>query len=75
MARTKIHRTTVDLDVKALERAQEVLGTSTIRETIDKALHEVDRYEALRRGADLILQGGLALIEPEDLAALRKLRR
>ncbi|HEV8686711.1 MAG TPA: hypothetical protein VGQ84_05505 [Gaiellaceae bacterium] len=50
-------------------------GTSTIRETIDKALHEVDRYDALRRGADLILQGGLPLIEPEDLAALRKVRR
>jgi Arc/MetJ family transcription regulator len=75
MARTKIHRTTVDLDLKALERAQEVLGTSTIRETIDKALHEVDRYEALRRGADLILEGGLPLIEPDDLAALRRVRR
>jgi hypothetical protein len=52
-----------------------VRGTSTIRETIDKALQEVDRFDALRRGADLILQGGLPLIEPEDLAALRKVRR
>jgi Arc/MetJ family transcription regulator len=75
MARTTIHRTTVDLDLMALERAQEVLGTSTIRETIDKALHEVDRYEALRRGADLILEGGLPPIEPDDLTALRKVRR
>lgn len=70
-----IHRTTVDLDVAALERAREVLGTTTIRETIDRALHEVDRVARLRRGADLILAGDPGLVLPEDLAKLREPRR
>ena len=66
------HRTTVELDMRAVRRAQEILGTKTIRETIDRALHEVVRYDALRRGADLIRAGGLGIVRPEDLSGLRK---
>jgi Arc/MetJ family transcription regulator len=63
---------TVELDMEAIRRAQKLLGTTTIRETIDRALREVDRREALRRGADLIRAGGLNIVRPEDLPGLRK---
>ena len=65
-------RTTVELDMALVQRAQEVLGTKTIRETIDEALREVDRRDALRRGAEMINKGGLNLATPEDLAQLRR---
>lgn len=77
-ARREIHRTTVELDMHALRRARDVLGTSTIRETIDRALHEVDRFAALRRAADTIRSGGLRelnIVRPEDLPDLRKVER
>lgn len=69
------HRTTVELDMKAVRRAQKLLGTKTIRETIDRALREVDRHDALRRGADLIRAGGLDIVRPDDLPGLRKVHR
>jgi Arc/MetJ family transcription regulator len=68
---TRTQRTTVELDQEALERAREVLGTKTIRETIDRALREVQRFHALRRGADLIRAGSLDLVTPGDLVDLR----
>jgi Arc/MetJ family transcription regulator len=37
------HKTTIDIDLELLARAQEVLGTKGIKDTIDKALHEVWR--------------------------------
>ena len=52
-----------------------MLGTKTMRETIDKALGEVERHEALRRGADVIRKGGLNIVRPEDLPRLRRVRR
>jgi Arc/MetJ family transcription regulator len=72
---TRTQRTTVELDQEALQRARAVLGTKTIRETIDRALHEVERHHALRRGADLIRAGGLDLVSPEDLGELRSRRQ
>jgi hypothetical protein len=68
-------RTTVELDLAAVRRAQELLGTSTIHETIDRALREVDRRAALRAGADLIRTGRLDIVRPEDVPRLRKARR
>ncbi len=70
----RIHRTTIDLDRDALERAQQILGTRTIRDTVDKALREVDRVAALRRAADLILAGDPDFVTPEELAELRRNR-
>src|SRR5918996_2234033 len=48
----KLHRTTVDVDVDAFERARALLGTRGYRDTIDRALREVDRQAALRRAGD-----------------------
>ena len=68
-------RTTVELDMRRVRRVQKMLGTKTMRETIDKALHEVERHETLRRGADVIRKGGLNIVRPEDLPRLRRARR
>jgi Arc/MetJ family transcription regulator len=67
-----IHRTTIDLDLDAVERAKELLGTTTIRDTVDKALREVDRRAALRAFADAIRKGNLGATTPEELAKLRR---
>ena len=71
----RTRRTTVELDMRRVQRVQKMLGTKTMRETIDKALHEVERHEALRRGADVIRKGSLNIVRPEDLPTLRKARR
>jgi Arc/MetJ family transcription regulator len=68
----RIKRTTIDLDLDAVERARALLGTTTIRETIDKALREVARREALKRAADLIRKGGNNFPTPEQLVEIRK---
>jgi len=69
-----IQRTTLDLDVAELEQAKRVLGTRTKRETVNRALREVNRMAALRRAADLVRQGGLNIVRPEDLPVLRRAR-
>jgi predicted RNase H-like HicB family nuclease len=51
------------------------LGSKTMRDTIDKPLNEVERHDALRRGANVIRKGGLNIVRPEDLAGLRRARR
>jgi predicted O-methyltransferase YrrM len=74
----RLHRTTIDIDVEAFERAREVLGTRGYRDTIDRALREVDRREALRRAAALVRGGGLRklnVVQPEDLPKLRRVER
>ena len=68
-------RTTVELDMRKVRRVQKMLGTKTMRETIDKALHEVERHDALRRGADVLRKGGLNIVRPDDLPKLRQVRR
>jgi len=68
------HRTTVDVDVDAYNEARRALGTRGYRDTINEALREVTRVHALRRGADLIRQGGLNLVTPDELTELRKTR-
>jgi len=69
-----IKRTTVDLDLDELSAAREILGTQTTRDTINTALREVRRRAALARAAEMIALGGLDIIEPEELAALRRAR-
>jgi Arc/MetJ family transcription regulator len=72
LARTQ--RTTLEIDVDELQRAKQNLRTSTNRETVDKALREVNRMHALRRAADLIRAGGLNVVRPEEVPELRRSR-
>ena len=65
-------RTTLVIDADELEQAQKVLGTKTARDTVNRALREVNRQAALHRAAALVRQGGLEIVSPEDLAQLRR---
>jgi Arc/MetJ family transcription regulator len=69
-----IKRTTVDLDIEELEQAKETLGTGTTRETINTALREVNRRAALARAAGLIERGDFEVVQPDELAELRRTR-
>ncbi len=68
------HRTTVDIELEAYEEARRELGTRGYRDTINKALREISRQAALRRGANLIREGKLDLVSPEELAQMRHAR-
>jgi Arc/MetJ family transcription regulator len=70
----KLHRTTVDVDVEAFSRAREALGTRGYRATINEALRQVGRREALQRAADLVRRGGLSILAPEELEQIRRSR-
>ena len=44
-----MRKTSVDIDDHLIERVRDVLGTSSIKETIDSALREVLRVDARRQ--------------------------
>ena len=58
-----MRKTSVDVDDLLLGQVRDVLGTSSIKETIDGALREVMRAEARRREIR-----ALAVMEGLDLA-------
>lgn len=64
-----MHKTTLLLDEKKLRRAQKVLGTKGIRDTIDRALEEVLTLQARRRLLErLSRMKGLELDNPTVMA-------
>jgi Arc/MetJ family transcription regulator len=64
-------KTSVDIDMAHLEQARAILGTSTIRETIDAAFREVIRVAAVRGLVDSAEGGAFAaLLEPDAERAL-----
>lgn len=69
------HRTTVDVDLDAFERARAVLGTRGYKDTVNEALKAVDRGAQLRRAADLVRAGELDLPSPTELETLRRRSR
>ncbi len=66
------HRTTLELDLVELRRAKKTLGTKTTRDTVNRALREVNRQADLRAAAALVRAGGLNIVQPEDLSELRR---
>ena len=58
-----MRKTSVDIDDDLIEQARGLLGTSSIKETIDRALHEVVRAAARRQEIR-----ALAVMEGLDLA-------
>jgi hypothetical protein len=68
---SKTHRTTLEVNPVELERAKKTLGTKTTRDTVNRALQEVNRQADLRAAAALVRAGGLNIVQPEDLPELR----
>jgi Arc/MetJ family transcription regulator len=52
----------VDIDERALRAARAELGTRTIKETVNRALHQAgrDRDDAVRKSLDALARGDLA---------------
>jgi Arc/MetJ family transcription regulator len=56
----------VDIDDDALDRARRVLGTGTMKDTVNKALHEVIDLDRRRRFLDrIVASDGLDLADDE----------
>lgn len=65
-------KTTVDINTEQMEQAQAILGTSTIKETIDLAVRRVISEEARERFIELASSGRFAeLADPEVRRKIR----
>lgn len=70
-----MRRTSVEIDEDRLERAQRVLGTRGIKDTVDRALEEVVRADLRRRLAERV-KSGRGIDRGEDvLEASRRWQR
>lgn len=59
-------KTSVEIDLEKLNRTREILGTESIRDTIDAAFREVIRVAAVRDLVLLAEEGAFgALLEPD----------
>ena len=64
-----MRKTSVVIDDQLIARVRMLLGTSSIRETIDKALREVERREARRQEIRALIEmDGLDLSDPEVMS-------
>jgi Arc/MetJ family transcription regulator len=70
-----MRRTSLEIDEERLARAQRALGTTGIKDTIDRALDEVHRAELRRRLAERIRSGKGIDRGEELLEASRRWRR
>ena len=75
VAKPRLHRTTVDIDLDSYEKAREALGTRGYKDTVNAALREVVRGKALEEVAERIRQGRIPGPTPEELAEMRKPRK
>lgn len=67
-------RTTLDIERELLEKAQRLLGASTYRETVERALGEVvERGEI--RGVLERIEGSDVIWDLDELLAFRRLDR
>lgn len=71
VAQSGRRKTTIEIDIDLLARAQEVLGTKGVKETVDKALEEVWRAEMRRRLIERLRTGEGLDLGPEMLKEVR----
>ncbi|WP_419162438.1 type II toxin-antitoxin system VapB family antitoxin [Candidatus Palauibacter sp.] len=64
-----MRKTSVEIDDRLIEQVRILLGTSSIKETIDSALREVLRREARRQEIEaLVKMDGLELADEKVMA-------
>jgi Arc/MetJ family transcription regulator len=68
---SKRDKTSLAIDREKLARAQEILGTETIAQTVDAALDDVIDFDARRRLMKRIVRDGGIGPSPEELRRLR----
>ncbi len=67
--RGEVTKRLVDIDDDLLARAREILGTPTMKDTVNGALQEVVNLELRRRHADqLATMAGLDLDDPDVMS-------
>lgn len=65
-----MHRTTILLDPKKLAKVRRILGTTGIKDTVERAFDEILAMELRKRAvARLISQEGIDLADPDVMAA------
>lgn len=64
-------KTTIDVDRTAADEAAVILGTATLKETVNAALREVVNSAHRRHLADEVESGTLPVPTPEEVAKLR----
>lgn len=67
-------KTTIDVDREAAEAAARILGTPTLKDTVNESLREVVGAERRRRLAARLRAGEIVGPTPEELARLRSPR-
>jgi Arc/MetJ family transcription regulator len=70
-----MRRTSLEIDEEQLARAQSVLGTKGVKDTIDRALDEILRADLRRRLADRVRTGEGIDRGEEVLEASRRWQR
>lgn len=65
------HKTTVEIDTDELRKAEAVLGTSGIKQTVNGALKEVNRRAALEAAAQYVLAGEMHVPDEATWSAWR----
>ena len=65
-------KTTIDVDRAAADEAASILGTATLKDTVNAALREVVNAEHRRLLADEVESGELPVPTPEEIAELRE---
>ena len=65
-------KTTVDVDRALADEAAEILGTKSLKDTVNRSLLEVVRSERLRELAEAVRSGTLSVPTPEEYRELRE---
>ena len=65
-------KTTIDVDRDLADEVAEILGTTTLKDTVNLALEEVKRAELRRRLADRVRSGTLPVPTQEEYEELRR---
>jgi hypothetical protein len=69
-----MHKTTVEIDLVELRKAEENLGTHGFKDTINSALAAVNRRAALRRGAQYLADRRDSVPDWDELWTMRESR-
>lgn len=66
-----MHKTSVEIDLDALKEAEKNLGTTGFKETINRALDEINRRAWLERAAQVVRDGRLVAPDWDTFRANR----
>jgi len=69
MEQSARRKTSFEVDFSKVETAKEILGTSTLTQTVDAALAEVINLRARQRLVDLLFSPGVLQLDDADVMA------